>query len=312
MKQLKQVKRAALKGFTLIELIVVMAIFSLIMFGAMQLMDPVTRIFNNTSQFETATANMDNMKRYLEGTLRYASRLEVHCDCDLSETQIKAYVDEFWRYYFEGRQLNEQSGTIYALALKNPVYDESAGAWVPDASGQEGYAMEYAYTFENNATLPTLSGTPASCVNPVVYGGQGGEVDYRFHYAYYLGEWNIDSVDTEDSHYMLTVANPETYFSANNFTMTIHMIDDEVDAIYKATTASFAFTNILDVDRYGSTRTEAKYILAPTAENPDAIGSTTIEMFRGIFNNQATSGETGTYLFIYTLPNEGQICHRLY
>lgn len=67
-----------LKGFTLVELIVVMAVFGLIMLGALRLLDPVNRMMRNASVQEANTASVDNIKRYFEGTLRYANAVYVH------------------------------------------------------------------------------------------------------------------------------------------------------------------------------------------------------------------------------------------
>ena len=48
-----------LKGFTLVELVIVMALFSLIMFSVLQLLIPVSRFFVRSGNFESATACMD-------------------------------------------------------------------------------------------------------------------------------------------------------------------------------------------------------------------------------------------------------------
>lgn len=73
-----------LKGFTLVELIVVMAVFGIIMLGAMQFLDPVSRMMKGASLQEANSATVDNIKRYFEGTLRYASAVDIH-NGDLSE-----------------------------------------------------------------------------------------------------------------------------------------------------------------------------------------------------------------------------------
>ncbi len=67
-----------LKGFTLVELIVVMAVFGLIMLGAMRFLDPVSRMMKGASLQEANSATVDNIKRYMEGTLRYANAVYVH------------------------------------------------------------------------------------------------------------------------------------------------------------------------------------------------------------------------------------------
>lgn len=69
-----------LKGFTLVELVVVMALFSLIMFSVLQLLIPVSRFFIRSGNFESATACMDNMKIAIEGNLKYADRVRCYVD----------------------------------------------------------------------------------------------------------------------------------------------------------------------------------------------------------------------------------------
>lgn len=73
-----------LKGFTLVELIVVMAVFGIIMLGAMRFLDPVSKMMKGASLQEANSATVDNIKRYFEGTLRYASSVYVH-NGDLKE-----------------------------------------------------------------------------------------------------------------------------------------------------------------------------------------------------------------------------------
>lgn len=77
-------KKKNLKGFTLVELIVVMAVFGIIMLGALQFLDPVNRMMKGASLQEANSATVDNIKRYFEGTLRYASSVYIH-NGDLKE-----------------------------------------------------------------------------------------------------------------------------------------------------------------------------------------------------------------------------------
>lgn len=66
-----------LKGFTLIELVIVMAIFGVLMVSVMSIITPLNRIAKKASIQEANTAAVDNVKLFLEGSIRYSDCLEV-------------------------------------------------------------------------------------------------------------------------------------------------------------------------------------------------------------------------------------------
>ena len=126
-----------LKGFTLLELVIVMAVFSIIMYSAVQLLDPVSKFFVRSSNFENTTACIDNLRRCIEGNLKYADRVRVFADSrpytydetDLTKsgayqtvtpsaallTNVKAFYDT----YFADRKFLDISGSIYVLCFDN-------------------------------------------------------------------------------------------------------------------------------------------------------------------------------------------------
>ena len=53
-----------LKAFTLVELVIVMGMFTIIMFSVLQLLDPVSKFFVRSSNFEYTTACVDNIKLF--------------------------------------------------------------------------------------------------------------------------------------------------------------------------------------------------------------------------------------------------------
>lgn len=71
-------KRKTLKGISLVELVVVMAVFGLIMSTALAMIKPVSDQYNTTAQFTSANASIDSISFYLESQLRYADRLWVY------------------------------------------------------------------------------------------------------------------------------------------------------------------------------------------------------------------------------------------
>ena len=121
-----------LKGFTLLELIIVMAIFSIIMYSAVQLLDPVSKFFVRSSNFENTTACIDNMRRCIESNLKYADRVrafaqkkpfEYDADSDFQTVTPTAGmlsdVKEFYNYYFNDRKFLDIKGNIYVLCFDN-------------------------------------------------------------------------------------------------------------------------------------------------------------------------------------------------
>ncbi|MDE6539341.1 MAG: prepilin-type N-terminal cleavage/methylation domain-containing protein [Ruminococcus sp.] len=127
-----------LRGFTLVELIVVMAVFGIIMLGAMQFLDPVSRMMKGSSLQEANSATVDNIKRYFEGTLRYASSVYVY-NGDLKEydsvtgnpvvitgaseeERQKKAVTSFVDYYFRDKADNNNDpikGEVHLMKIDN-------------------------------------------------------------------------------------------------------------------------------------------------------------------------------------------------
>lgn len=82
-----------LKGFTLIELIIVMAVFSILLVGAMRMLNPLNKIVKSANLQEANSATVDNIKRYLEGSLRYADCIEI-CQGQLTNNDGLVISDE--------------------------------------------------------------------------------------------------------------------------------------------------------------------------------------------------------------------------
>lgn len=71
-------KKKILKGFTLVELIVVIAIFSILMTGVLALIDPVSKINKSASDFEKTYAYVDNIQDYLKSSIQYADNMWIY------------------------------------------------------------------------------------------------------------------------------------------------------------------------------------------------------------------------------------------
>lgn len=97
-----------LKGFTLVELIIVMAIFSGIAVGALAMIRPAMQLFNKTASQEGASADIDNISRYIQDNLKYADRV-INC-VGFDKFEDIVYTDEYRKSTYDevNKEVNDE------------------------------------------------------------------------------------------------------------------------------------------------------------------------------------------------------------
>lgn len=99
-------KRKALKGFTLIEMIIVVAIFGILMAAALSMIDPVGRVYKNAYNENDSQSISENLRRYIGDQLQYADRMALYTGMSLdgaagSENSVEYQLNAFrQKYYF--------------------------------------------------------------------------------------------------------------------------------------------------------------------------------------------------------------------
>lgn len=86
-----------LKGFTLVELIVVMAILTIIMAGVMQLFDPIRSVYVDSTQYELQRTAQNGVVRYVTESVRYSNDMGIYSSTKVSTA--KDATDEFVKQY---------------------------------------------------------------------------------------------------------------------------------------------------------------------------------------------------------------------
>lgn len=86
--------KSKLKGFTLVELVVVMAIMGILMVGIMQMFKPIRTIYVDSTQYEAQRTAQNGVVQYITESVRYATDMGIYTDNSPSSA-----VDDFAAQY---------------------------------------------------------------------------------------------------------------------------------------------------------------------------------------------------------------------
>lgn len=99
-------KKKTLKGFTLVELLVVVAIFGMLMAAALTFLMPVKRLFNMSDRNNDVQMISEDLRLFIEDNIQYADRMAVYTNMDIPDAgaavSVVGEVEKFRKkYYFE-------------------------------------------------------------------------------------------------------------------------------------------------------------------------------------------------------------------
>lgn len=227
------------KGFTLIELIIVLAIFGIILALVMSFIDPVAKIMKKASVRERTAAYVDNIGEYLDNSLHYAEF-------------IRVYNGGFCKEGDESTQISEDIAvrSLIAACLNGAVND--AGDPIngrvrvlklinsPTGSFTEGQIYESVYGFfagetfevkddDGNVIATPVHNAPVASImqeNKKVINEEHLE---EYSYYYNTGFYNLDSIDEPDM-YSATDGSGKSYAPTNrDYYSTLYPIMYEAD-----------------------------------------------------------------------------------
>ena len=89
-----------LKGFTLIEMVIVVAIFGMIMATVLNLVDPVRKVYKNAYNEADTQAISENLRRYVGDQIQYADRMSVYTNMTMDDEVIKDQVNNFRKKFY--------------------------------------------------------------------------------------------------------------------------------------------------------------------------------------------------------------------
>lgn len=84
-----------LKGFTLVELIVVMAIMSILMVAMMNMFRPIREMYVDSTQYEAQRTAQSGVVEYITETVRYATDMGVYNNVSTAQAAAKAFAEKY-------------------------------------------------------------------------------------------------------------------------------------------------------------------------------------------------------------------------
>lgn len=321
-----------LKAFTLVELVVVMAIFSGIMVGAIAMLGPVMKMHRQATIMADADASVDNIKRYMEENLRYADRVNIYKGYNFNN--IGAFAAADFKNIQPGLSGTEKTKT-----------DEHGNA-ITDASGNEVKYTEYAesyvtanpfdffksYYFGDDSSR--YKNTYIMEIRNTAYDNGMGTIQPAgyiniYKYDYNTGAVNFDSsinADYYDSKYLFEFYKFNLDRPNANIGLKITYDGTTVDDITENYDFSFSFTNVYtnaefpaytkpigtdDVlvtgvtDVYGNTyyNKPDEYISGKPASSYKSFEPTQTPVIGISGSEDNTVYSNGNIYIVYTIPN---------
>lgn len=194
------------KGFTLVELVIVMAVFGLLMVAVISIANPVSKIFKKAEFAEKSYSDSNNISLYIQNQLQYADNLVIYTE-DI-ENDVDNMVKKFAEDYYEGivtknvlSPSNDISatkyvdGNIYVLRLSNKDTDEDDSEGNKVQRGQI-YLSKYPFTSYDAAEEGVKIDTDAAeMLIPQLSSAYFNASNKKNVFSYALGAQKLVSVD---------------------------------------------------------------------------------------------------------------------
>lgn len=173
------------KGFTLVELIVVVAIFGIIMAAALSILQPISDVFMSTAKYENARAYSDNERLFVENNLKYATNLTVVYDvantgADIPSDVISKADDMVNDLSAFG--VGTSQNPLYVMKLANTnegkvsIYKNSGSGFSLYNKANDEIYKNYAYEFE----MP-FNDNDGDGVDECVFGVSNAKLDIKIY-----------------------------------------------------------------------------------------------------------------------------------
>lgn len=197
-------EKKTLKGFTLVELVIVLAIFSVILALVMSFIDPVSNLMKNTSIRERTAAHTDNISEYVDNSLHYAKYLYVYegglfeFGDSTQDASLQEVASDIIKNNLDGavdKEKNPIKGKVRIMKFNN----------AQDSNGHAGQISEGVWEFtcgDSTATPavePIIKDVGGTAFTPTLNNVLNQEYFENYNYYYSIGYYDFKAYETAES-----------------------------------------------------------------------------------------------------------------
>lgn len=178
-------KNTMKKGFTLVELIVVMAIMSILLLAVMSMTEPATRIMKRTSMSETAYSMANNAENVINRTLDYADAVWI-ADSDSvdasganlidagAEDPCESMAKKFFNTYYKNVAVPTEAGSNGKLKFVQ------GNIYVMKLSNSTGEITVSKYHYKNSSIDTLEKAVTTKALPDAYFKGEGAKYNIRY------------------------------------------------------------------------------------------------------------------------------------
>lgn len=145
-------KKKTVKGFTLVELLIVCAVFTMLMVGALSLLKPVSEFYKQNVEYQEAISSIDMIGDFLEGKLRTCSKIRI---CDQYSDYSDSWAEDVAKNNFD---IIDPTNNTFTENMFEISVDNNNGGRI-------------AYRMWEAGTVLAASGAPTSITTNAISGG---------------------------------------------------------------------------------------------------------------------------------------------
>lgn len=306
---MKNNKKSTLKGFTLVELVVVVAVFGLLIAATLSFITPTRKVYKDASEYAGASAMVDNVRRIVEDNLRFANRMDVYTGPDVDadggeDAWIQNRVNELrtkFKLASTSDRITYARDRVYVMKIDNPEEEQFTDGF---AGGSQKPGRVSIWEYDDGALNTANSKEWAMA--------QGVYDEYSFSLSYGI-DWTTHQINIAGVNYDIIDSGTYKNFDADfvspmKFRLILDIYKNNYDDRSNRATSSYSLartytSNVVALSFVNMVDGEHNVALMDSIKATNPIGGDPVTQNLGQRYNYHGGSTTRDLYFVYTVPD---------